>query len=157
MAKCRQILRDLQGKDVYSIFAIPVDPEALGIPTYFDIIKNPMDLGTIYSRLENGELDSPEEFIRLVRLVFENAVTFNTMPHSFVASTARSLLAFFNSKIRTVECVLDVSHKNKKLTNRNKAQREGCHERFHSTRAGGKSMQVHGTALRQCPHLASGQ
>eukprot|EP00804_Cyclotella_cryptica_P016090 CCRYP_004216-RC/>CCRYP_004216-RC protein AED:0.23 eAED:0.23 QI:0/0.33/0.25/1/0.33/0.25/4/186/1344 len=97
-------------------FAIPVDPVALGIPTYFEIIKNPMDLGTINSRLESGELDSPEEFIRLVRLVFENAVTFNTMPDSFVASTARSLLAFFNSKIRTVERVLDGSQKNKKLT-----------------------------------------
>ncbi|KAL7489516.1 hypothetical protein ACHAW6_015193 [Cyclotella cf. meneghiniana] len=116
LEKCRQILRDLQSKDVQSIFAMPVDPVALGIPTYFDIIKNPMDLGTINSQLESGELDSPEEFIRLVRLVFENAITFNSMPDSFVASTARSLLAFFNSKIKTVERVLDGSQKNKKLT-----------------------------------------
>ena len=28
-------------------FAIPVDPVALNIPDYFDVIKQPMDLGTI--------------------------------------------------------------------------------------------------------------
>ena len=31
--------------DVYSIFGHPVDPVALGLPDYFDIVKNPMDLG----------------------------------------------------------------------------------------------------------------
>lgn len=29
------------------IFHEPVDPKKLGIPKYFDIIKNPMDFGTI--------------------------------------------------------------------------------------------------------------
>ena len=33
------------------IFHQPVDPEALGIHDYFDMIKNPMDLGTIKLRL----------------------------------------------------------------------------------------------------------
>ena len=37
-------------------FLHPVDPVALHIPDYFDIIKNPMDLGTIYSRLLSGAL-----------------------------------------------------------------------------------------------------
>jgi hypothetical protein len=114
MEKCRGILKDLQAKDVNSIFAIPVDPVALQIPTYFDIIKEPMDLGTIQTQIETGELESPEEFIRLVRLVFENAITFNSMPDSLVHTCARSLLGMFNTKIRSVERVLD--GKNKKLS-----------------------------------------
>ncbi|KAL3797031.1 hypothetical protein ACHAWO_006667 [Cyclotella atomus] len=115
LEKCRAILKDLMARDTQSIFAIPVDPIALGIPTYFDIITEPMDLGTIQSQLDSGDLDSPDEFIRLVRLVFENAIKFNTMPNSFVAITARSLLQFFNSRIKSVERVVD-GQKNRKLT-----------------------------------------
>jgi hypothetical protein len=33
------------------IFHEPVDPIKLGIPDYYDIIKNPMDLGTIKTKL----------------------------------------------------------------------------------------------------------
>jgi hypothetical protein len=115
MEKCRPILKDIMNKDLQKIFAVPVDPVALNIPTYFDIIEEPMDLGTIHSQLESGDLDSPEEFIRLVRLVFENAIKFNTMPDSYVHVTARSLLTLFNSKIRNVETVLGHT-KNKKLS-----------------------------------------
>ena len=40
----RQLLRE---EFVEEVFGTPVDPVALNIPAYFDIIKNPMDLGTI--------------------------------------------------------------------------------------------------------------
>ena len=73
MEKCRQILKEIQEIDTQKIFAAPVDPISLGIPTYFDIIKDPMDLGTIQKKMDNEEIDSPEEFARLVRLTFENA------------------------------------------------------------------------------------
>ena len=33
----------------------PVDPVALNIPDYFDIIKQPMDLGTIQKNIENNQ------------------------------------------------------------------------------------------------------
>ena len=35
-------------------FREPVDPEKEKIPDYFDVIKNPMDLGTIKTRLSEG-------------------------------------------------------------------------------------------------------
>jgi len=37
----------LRQKQAAIFFGAPVDPVALLIPTYFDVIKNPMDLGTI--------------------------------------------------------------------------------------------------------------
>jgi hypothetical protein len=42
----------------------PVDPIALGIPDYFDVIKNPMDLGTILSRLGRGFYADTSDVLR---------------------------------------------------------------------------------------------
>ena len=58
-------------------FLRPVDPVALNIPDYFDIIKQPMDLGTIQKNIENHILTSKEEFAAAVQLVFSNAVLYN--------------------------------------------------------------------------------
>jgi len=35
-------------------FNKPVDPVALNIPTYFDAIKQPMDLGTVEASIKRG-------------------------------------------------------------------------------------------------------
>lgn len=105
MDKCSQILKFMKEKDVElgAFFSEPVDPVALGIPTYFQVVKKPMDLRTIYRRMEAGEIDTPEDFARLVRLVFENAMTFNIDPAHSVHQAARSLLVMFNQKFRDVE------------------------------------------------------
>ena len=55
-------------------FLTPVDPVKLGIPDYFDIIKQPMDLGTIKQMMKNKEIQTREEFAEKVRLVFDNAI-----------------------------------------------------------------------------------
>lgn len=49
----------------------------LGIPDYFDIIKQPMDLGTIKQMMKNKEIQTKEEFAEKVRLVFDNAILYN--------------------------------------------------------------------------------
>jgi CREB-binding protein len=58
-------------------FMQPVDPVALHIPDYFDIIKNPMDFGTIQKRLLGGTIQTEAEYLSLVRLVFDNAILYN--------------------------------------------------------------------------------
>jgi len=121
MEKCRQILKEIQEIDTQKIFAAPVDPISLGIPTYFDIIKEPMDLGTIQKKMDNEEIDSPEEFARLVRLTFENAIKFNTMPDNIVHVTARNLLVVFLKKFGTTDKTFNAAKKNRKLT---KAERQ---------------------------------
>ena len=60
-----------------SPFLQPVDPVALHIPDYFDIIKNPMDFGTIKKKMQEGLIQTEEEYLSLVRLVFDNAVLYN--------------------------------------------------------------------------------
>ena len=105
MDKCLQILKFMRERDVElgAFFSVPVDPIALGIPTYVHIIKEPMDLRTIENKMNAGSVETPEEFSRLVRLVFENAMTFNVDPGHSVHQAARNLLVIFNQKFRDVE------------------------------------------------------
>jgi hypothetical protein len=105
MDKCLQLLKFMKERDVElgGFFGEAVDPVALGIPSYLHIIKEPMDLGTIDRRMEIGAIETPEEFARLVRLVFENAMTFNVDPGHSVHQAARNLLVIFNQKFRDVE------------------------------------------------------
>ncbi|ODN03688.1 CREB-binding protein, partial [Orchesella cincta] len=58
-------------------FKQPVDPQALGIPDYFDIIKKPMDLSTIRKKLEGGSYSDPWEYVDDVWLMFDNAWLYN--------------------------------------------------------------------------------
>ena len=69
MDKCSQILKFMREKDVElgAFFSEPVDPVALGIPTYFQVVKKPMDLRTIYRRMEAGEIDTPEDLQRAAK------------------------------------------------------------------------------------------
>jgi hypothetical protein len=105
MRKCNEILQFMREKDLEmgGFFSEPVDPVALGIPTYHQIIKEPMDLRTIHRRMEAESIGNPEDFARLCRLVFENAMTFNVDPAHSVHQAARSLLVLFNQKYRDVE------------------------------------------------------
>ena len=59
------------------IFHEPVDPVKLDIEDYFDIIKKPMDFGTIKKKLNNNAYDGGKEFLSDVELVFYNCKAYN--------------------------------------------------------------------------------
>lgn len=58
-------------------FRTKVDPELLGIPDYFEIIKNPMDLSKIKGKLDRGEYSDPWQYVDDVWLMFDNAWLYN--------------------------------------------------------------------------------
>ena len=90
-------------------FLEPVDPVELGIPDYFDIIKTPMDFGTIQTRLRKEFYGSQEEFPSDMRLVFNNAKTYNPEGHD-VWNAANTLSKLFErqwAKITAVTSALD--------------------------------------------------
>ncbi|XP_032896548.1 CREB-binding protein isoform X5 [Amblyraja radiata] len=58
-------------------FRQPVDPSLLGIPDYFDIVKNPMDLSTIKRKLDTGQYQEPWQYVEDVWLMFNNAWLYN--------------------------------------------------------------------------------
>jgi Bromodomain extra-terminal - transcription regulation/Bromodomain len=129
MEKCVVILRHIREKDVErgAFFSEPVDPVALGIPNYRQIITEPMDLGTVARKLEGNQIDTPEEFARLVRLTFENAITFNVDPNHSVHQVARFLLIEFNKKYRDIERILETlrrAHKGADLDDKGKKKKK---------------------------------
>eukprot|EP01121_Diplochlamys_sp_Union-15-3_P019822 TRINITY_DN755_c0_g1_i1.p1 TRINITY_DN755_c0_g1~~TRINITY_DN755_c0_g1_i1.p1 ORF type:complete len:453 (-),score=74.87 TRINITY_DN755_c0_g1_i1:156-1514(-) len=83
-------------------FNQPVDPIALGIPDYFDIIKRPMDLRTIKENLESGVYINVSNFAEDVRLVWQNALTFNP-PDSEIAVMGQKMSEYFEQRYPMAE------------------------------------------------------
>ena len=79
-------------------FRKPVDAELLNLSDYHDVILEPMDFGTIKSRLEEKHYWSAEECISDFKLVFNNCYTYN-QPGEDIVSDAVVLESFFKSKI----------------------------------------------------------
>uniref|UniRef100_A0A7S2RYW8 Bromo domain-containing protein n=1 Tax=Eucampia antarctica TaxID=49252 RepID=A0A7S2RYW8_9STRA len=136
MEKCTQILKFMKEKDIATgaFFGEPVDPVAQCIPTYHQVIKNPMDLGTVQTRLDAGEIESPEEFARIVKLIFENAMKFNIDATHVVHLAARDLLILFNQKFRDLERMVEIFRKERKpskaeLKESQRKQKEADRER----------------------------
>lgn len=58
-------------------FQIPVDPVALNIPNYRNLIKKPMDMRTVGENLHSGQYENAKEYEADVRLIFANCYKFN--------------------------------------------------------------------------------
>ena len=78
---CKELLgKLLKNKRVWP-FENPVDAKALKLGDYKKIVKKPMDLGTVGTKLEEGKYtdleQSGEEFYKDVVLTFDNALLYN--------------------------------------------------------------------------------
>ena len=54
MKPCWKLLQQLKKHPSAWPFLEPVDPIKLGVPTYFAVIKEPIDFGTIGNNLRSG-------------------------------------------------------------------------------------------------------
>lgn len=77
LKKCKNILAALKKHRSAAPFLRPVDPLQLNCPDYFEIIKEPMDLGTVEKKLRNNSYSSPYQFFSDVRRIWSNAFTYN--------------------------------------------------------------------------------
>ncbi|CAI5741343.1 unnamed protein product [Peronospora destructor] len=76
------------------------------VPGYADLIKHPMDLGTIRSRLSRGFYDQRfEMLVQDVNLVWENCFTFNCLDAD-ISKCANRLRSIFNRLFE--QCIADV-------------------------------------------------
>ncbi|XP_051114634.1 transcription factor GTE4-like isoform X2 [Andrographis paniculata] len=99
---CGSLLQRLMKHKFGWVFNEPVDAKALGLIDYHDIIKHPMDLGTIKTRLAQNWYKSPGEFAEDVRLVFRNAMTYNPKGQD-VHVMAEQLLQTFEERWAIIE------------------------------------------------------
>uniref|UniRef100_A0A8C9C747 Bromodomain testis associated n=1 Tax=Phocoena sinus TaxID=42100 RepID=A0A8C9C747_PHOSS len=94
---CNEILKEMLAKKHLSYawpFYNPVDINALGLHNYNDIVKNPMDLGTIKAKMDNQEYKHAYEFAADVRLMFMNCYQYSPPDHE-VVTMARMLQDVF--------------------------------------------------------------
>ncbi|KAG9101496.1 hypothetical protein FS749_006399 [Ceratobasidium sp. UAMH 11750] len=78
MRHCMKILTDFNKKSLYQIaspFYEPVD--VAFVPTYYKVIKRPMDLGTMRKKLDEGNYPNAHAFHNDFRLMIKNCMIFN--------------------------------------------------------------------------------
>jgi hypothetical protein len=128
--ECRTIVQFLQRHPRAGPFLSPVDPIALGIPQYPDIVKNPMDISTLSKKLETGQysnigpgqttgvspiarmLNGP--FRRDVERIFDNAMMFNP-PDDWIHLAAAQLKKAVLRKIEQAAALADQASRSRSL------------------------------------------
>ena len=100
--KLRMIVRELLRDKLSFPFAKPVDPQH--VPGYYDVIKDPIDLGTIERRLNKTPpaYDDPEEVVTDIRRVFSNCYQFN-QEGTDVWRMAKQIEQLFEEKYREAD------------------------------------------------------
>jgi len=111
--KCSPVLKKLVDHECAWIFMQPVDPVELNLPDYFEIIKNPMDLGSIKKRMENNGYKLITEFGADVRLTFDNAISYNG-DGSDVCKVARDMKASFEKLHSAMIASIDAEEEQRK-------------------------------------------
>ena len=93
---CLSIVRSLAAHPAARPFRAPVNLEEF--PTYLEVIDDPMDLGTIETRLRGSEYRSVREFKRDMALIWENCYAF-AGAGSWAAVLANHVKALFERKM----------------------------------------------------------
>ena len=97
---CEKVLAELSKPKYQGLsypFMVPVDPVALNIPTYFQVVKKPMDFSKIRENLSQGQYENAKEFEADVRQVFKNCYLFNP-PGDIIHQTGRDFEKVFDSE-----------------------------------------------------------
>lgn len=76
--RCQKIVQILKSNPQIGPFLYPVDPVALNIPNYLEVIKNPMDILTIENKIKLFEYNNDDEFYNDLWLIWNNAKVFNS-------------------------------------------------------------------------------
>uniref|UniRef100_A0A7S4RVN0 Bromo domain-containing protein n=1 Tax=Ditylum brightwellii TaxID=49249 RepID=A0A7S4RVN0_9STRA len=115
---CQSIVDHLEHHNRAGPFLEPVDPVALEVPDYLDVIKHPMDVSTLAKNLEDGKysrisLDDIDDedigpveimltgpFYQDLMLIFDNAMLYNA-EGSYVYKEAQFLKRNVQKKIDT--------------------------------------------------------
>merc|ERR1719186_2493267 len=97
---CNEIIKEMFSKK-HSAYAWPfykpVDTEQLDLHEYEQVIKKPMDIGTVKIKMDGREYRTPAEFAIDMRLIFTNCFKYTPPEHDVVAM-ARKLQDVFETR-----------------------------------------------------------
>lgn len=93
------LLNDMQNHQSAWPFITPVSKD--DVADYYDVIKEPMDLSTMESKLEADQYDKPEDFIKDARLIFDNCRKYNNESTPY-AKCANKLEKYMWQQIKAI-------------------------------------------------------
>ncbi|KAJ9056347.1 hypothetical protein DSO57_1034117 [Entomophthora muscae] len=99
----QMVLKDIAHHRLAPLFQRPIK-ESLA-PGYYSIVKRPMDLSTIQSRIKNGVITTTEEFTRDVLLMCQNALMFNRVDTE-IHQMAQEMLASVKGHLETLNAAV---------------------------------------------------
>lgn len=74
---CVQTTQSFIDRALNVFFLNPVDPEIDDLPDYNTVIKEPMDLTTVKTKLANRQYDSPHSWYHDMCLIYNNAIAYH--------------------------------------------------------------------------------
>lgn len=87
-------------------FLEPVDPVALGLDDYRDVVKEPSDLGTVCSRVQRQGFETLQQWVRDIDLIWANALLYNPSDHPVHKDADQMRLYWRNTTLKRVAKVL---------------------------------------------------
>jgi hypothetical protein len=99
---CYSILQNLKRHALAAPFLQPVDPVALNLPDYLEIIIDPIDLSTVERNLKAGVYANSLQFANDVRRIWLNAFTYNAHGSDMFYITLE-LSTYFEKQFREVK------------------------------------------------------
>jgi hypothetical protein len=99
--KCLELTNRMLRMDLCRLFREKVDPVRDGAPGYNDIVKTPMDLGTVKKLLSANEFKHITEWARAVNLIWSNAMVYNS-EGTLIHLIAQEMEAWFRRKFENL-------------------------------------------------------
>lgn len=97
----QRVMQNVKRVQAAAPFRLPVDPVALNIPNYPNIITKPMDLRTLEENLKAAKYPSVDAFVADFNQIVENSRTFNGPNHT-VTGLANQMKASFEKQMEKV-------------------------------------------------------
>lgn len=119
--KCYELLQNLKKHPLAGPFLQPVDPVALNLTDYLEVIKDPMDLSTVERNLKVGVYANSQQFANDVRRIWLNSFTYNSVNSEMFFFTLE-MATYFEKNFREVENLIFTSDGEERRLVRDKEQ-----------------------------------
>lgn len=96
-----EVMQKLRSRTISKMFAQAVDPIRDSCPDYFDIVKQPMDLGTVMHKLETDQYKSVADWKSDINLIFSNSNLYNAKA-SLLRLITKDLSDMFTELVATL-------------------------------------------------------
>jgi Bromodomain/Bromodomain extra-terminal - transcription regulation len=103
--KCYELLQNLKKHSLAGPFLQPVDPVALNLPDYLEVVMDPVDLSAIERNLKSGYYQNSLQFATDIRRIWLNSFTYNATDSDMFYITLE-MATYFEKLFREYDSLL---------------------------------------------------